>query len=79
VLSILVIQDSEPILSNESFRFAILDRLMILVILLTLCLGELGVPETFLVKHLSAISMVSTSLWLGLGKIWSVLEASEDI
>ena len=52
---------------------------MILVILLTLCLGELGVPETFLVKHLSAISMVSTPLWLGLGKIWSVLEASEDI
>jgi hypothetical protein len=43
---------------------------MTILIMLILCLGELGFPETFLVKHLSAISMVSTPLWLGLGKLW---------
>lgn len=51
-------------------RFAILHRILSIVALLILVLGEVGLPEVFLLRHVSAISLVGSPLWLGLGKIW---------
>jgi hypothetical protein len=51
-------------------RFAILHRVLSIMALLVLVLGEVGLPEVFLLRHLSAISLVGSPLWLGLGKIW---------
>jgi hypothetical protein len=60
-------------MSLKSFsvpRFAILHRVLSIMALLVLVLGEVGLPEVFLLRHLSAISLVGSPLWLGLGKIW---------
>jgi hypothetical protein len=51
-------------------RFAIVHRILSIVALLVLVLGEVGLPEVFLLRHLSAMSLVGSPLWLGLGKIW---------
>jgi hypothetical protein len=51
-------------------RFAIVHRILSIMALLVLVLGEVGLPEVFLLRHLSAISLVGSPLWLGMGKIW---------
>jgi hypothetical protein len=51
-------------------RFAVIHRVLSIALLVVLVMGELGLPEVFLVEELGALSMISSPFWLGVGKIW---------